>query len=213
VSLGPADKQDIEQSQKIIVAIMSKLKANDCINMNYNVDFQKLDKLLLYSDLCAFSLRDFESAITKNNYTNFEILKTDLARHNISQDAIMNIYVSLIFSQFLLLYAHLGNILVALLKGVNWHAKIITGTETLGNLVGVIKSITSIDLKESIVDTEFRNALGHGWYWVENNDIHYFTDGTLTSSISLRLGELYIKQRKLWHFVANWASIIDSGAY
>jgi hypothetical protein len=29
----------------------------------------------------------------------------------------------------------------------------------------------------------------------------------------LSLGELYIKQRKLWHFVTNWSMIVDSGAY
>jgi hypothetical protein len=126
----------------------------------------------------------------------------------------MSIYGILIFNQFLLMCSYLGNVLVAVLKGVKFGKKIVKGTELLGPLIETIERITSIELRKAVGDVvlneKFRNALGHGWYWVENDRIHYYTDGTLTTEKSMTLYELFLHQRKLWHFAAAWGLVLYS---
>jgi hypothetical protein len=65
------DKEDIINSDKLVTRIMCTLKAENNLNPNYRSDFGKLDQLLLYSDLCAKSLWQLDSAISKDNYSNF----------------------------------------------------------------------------------------------------------------------------------------------
>jgi hypothetical protein len=205
--LGPADRDSIRKSKETIAKIMQILKKQNKINSDYKADFSKLERLINYSDICAVSLSHFEASIER---ANFNDLKNDIGKYGITERDMMSIYVSLILNQFLLMYAYLGNVLVSLLKGTKIGSQRIRGIETLGTLLAAIETVTAVKLKGTVIDEKFRNALGHGWYWVQNDQIHYYTDGTLKNELTLSIAELFIKQRKLWHFVATWGLIIYS---
>src|SRR5437773_12279700 len=125
MQLGPADKESIRHSRETIMTIMQTLKNENKINSNYKADFHKLDKFIDYSDICAVSLSHFDAVIS---LTAFDKMKNDLARYGITEPDIMSIYASLIFNQFLLMYAYLGNVIVSILKGVRIDDVPIRGT-------------------------------------------------------------------------------------
>ena len=204
--LGPADREVIRESRTLIFNIMSRLSESKKLNPNYKQDLKKVFALTEYPDKCAPALAHLDAAITSPSSSQF---LEAMAKHGISTNETLTIYSVMLLNQYFSFYAYLGNILVALLKDVEINEKKVKGTESLGVLLDHIKTITTFDLKETYVNDKFRNALGHGWYWVKNEEIHYYTNGKLQETITISLADLLINQIKLWHFVANWSSVVD----
>lgn len=101
----------------------------------------------------------------------------------------------------LLNYSNIENMLLTILKGAKYGNKTneqIDGSETLENLIRKIEKIYAKEsLPMEILDTKFRNAIAHGWYFISSDSVIYFEDALLQEKKILSVAELLRKHIRL----------------
>ncbi|HUL51643.1 MAG TPA: hypothetical protein VLT10_00045, partial [Verrucomicrobiae bacterium] len=87
------------------------------------------------------------------------------------------------------------------LKGARYGTKkddVINGSETLTQLLNKIEKIYPRNsLPYDVIDTKFRNALAHGWYYVSNDQMIYFEDAMLKKKKILSVDQLLKKHIRI----------------
>jgi hypothetical protein len=213
MQLGIKDNVEIQRYRYRIIRLLVELKSKGKINPNYKEDMKNVETILLYVDKSVKGFNTLDSILY-----DFDSFKKDVRKYHITESIFMSIYGDLLLYYFLNLYSLLENALVALLLGVSYQNKNkelkIKGTETLGQLIDIIRLFYPQHGLDPIIDVNFRNALAHRWYYFKNNQLVYFTNGSLKVSHTMELVDLLRKFRLLNLFVialdqalfAEWTS-------
>lgn len=198
--LRNADKRDYDAYFLMLFRLFNKLKKQRKLNPNYKTTRKETEEIIHYFDWCRDSLNAIDY-ILNGKMGVFDNFKKDVKKYGITEKKFIGIYSSLLMYGFLLMYANIENMMLVMLKGAKYglnKSQIIRGTEPLGPLLDKIdKLVPKNNLPKDILDVKFRNALAHGWYKIVNNKFTYFEDSSLTKPITLELGELFLKHRKL----------------
>ncbi|AIF84160.1 hypothetical protein NTE_02105 [Candidatus Nitrososphaera evergladensis SR1] len=201
VSLGAADKREIAHCNRVIIRTFVELKAKGKINPTYAEELGRIEIFLRYAKVCAIGMNAIDRVIDPDNVQRFQEFKNDISQYGITAENFMNVHTSLLLYNFLQFYSQAENIMIALLKGATYgknNNQTVTGKEELGRLINdVIGSVYKNNGLSEFVDTKFRNALAHGWCFVNDDRLHYYTDGTLKNLQSLSIYELLLKFRKM----------------
>lgn len=72
----------------------------------------------------------------------------------------------------------------------------LNGKEPLGKILTKLKQKKVENRLVECLDLDLRNAIGHGWYWVDKNKFYYTVDPTLLRAKSLSIVEFLMKVRE-----------------
>lgn len=129
-----------------------------------------------------------ENLITSENLTKFnEAIK----QFGFTEQDIMNAYGAMLVQEILDANELFKKYLLVVLDKTSLS---LTGKEPLGSLLHKLEKNGIKHGFDECIDKELRNAIGHGWYWFENNIFYYVVDPDLKKTKNLTLGELFIKK-------------------
>lgn len=212
MALGRVAKLEAQRSRRAAIDLLVNLKSKSKINPNYHDEIKKVRTFVNHLDYCVKGLQLIDSLIPNEKQRFYDFL-ADTKKYGFNEESLLSVYQSLLLHNFLLIYAQTENILLAMLKGAKYGQKnkeTITGKEDLGRLITIIGQIYPHQRLRDFIDTQFRNSLAHGFYYVKNDQLFYYRDGSLSQQERLELHELLIKFIKMKLFTV---ALIDAVTY
>ncbi len=199
MSLGWRGQKEFDDHLAFFDKMFRTLKKEGNLNPDY-ITFRKESEVLInYSDNCRAGFIMLNSVM--NNQEAFKNFLESTKGFGINERIFMTNFTSTLMYLILMNYSNIENLLLTILKGAkygNGKDECIDGSETLAILLGKIKKIYSKEpFPREILDTKFRNAIAHGWYYITYDTMIYFEDALLQKKKTLSVAELLRKQMRL----------------
>lgn len=189
--MGPKDKQLYKKYKKIIIALINDLNKKHLLKKPHGGDKDILRIMRRMND-SGEAINNLYHLIEPKIWPKFV---KDMKKYKLTEPNLLNIYITLTVHQMLDLYELLKKLILSILERKKHKSVRISGKETLGGILDKINVIMPGNKFDGCIDKKLRNALGHGWYWIENDKFYYKTTNGLI--LNLSFGEFYVKFRKL----------------
>jgi len=196
---GPRDNEVYENGKIITISFINKLYSKNCLRMKITLEEDALiEKITERLNSTNTTLAKLESTIDSEKFSKLNEFMTSL---DFLEKDIMNMYQSLFLVGILGTYEIFRKYLLTTLDRTGLK---IQGNEGLGTIMKKLKDKKINHSLTKYLDIDLRNALGHDWYWVKNNEFYYTTDPNLKRTKSLSLGELMVKKREVELFTRSF---------
>lgn len=199
MTLGWRGKKEFEDHFAFFDKMFRTLKKEGKINPDYTNFRNESELLIAYTDHCRESFQKLDNVI--RDVKQFQVFLKDVTNYGIDEKVFMMTYTSYLMYLILMSYANIENMLLTILKGARYGTKkddFVNGSETLAQLLNKIEKIYPKEqLPYEVIDTKFRNALAHGWYFINNEQIIYFEDAMLKKKKILTVAQLLRKHIRL----------------
>lgn len=189
--MGPKDKQLYKKYKKIIITLINDLNQKHLLKKPHSGDKDILRIIRRMND-SGEAINNLYHLIEPKIWPKFV---KDMKKYKLTEPNLLNIYITLTVHQMLDLYELLKKLILSILERKKHKSVRISGKETLGGILDKINVIMPGNKFDGCIDKKLRNALGHGWYWIENDKFYYKTTNGLI--LNLSFGEFYVKFRKL----------------
>jgi len=180
--LGDQGKKDYNKYFEMLHKFFFYLKKEQKLNPNFLSVKKETDKRIFYFDAVRKATEKLDWILFDQNRERFDQFLDDVKKYNLTKTDIMQIWGSLLINNILIFYSNIETLLLTVLKGAKYGNKQnekIIGDEPLGILLPKIfklnkNKVLNEDVIKNIIDIQFRNALAHGWYRIENHQLVYF---------------------------------------
>jgi hypothetical protein len=196
---GPRDNEVYENGKIITISFINELYSKNCLRMEITLEEDALiEKITERLNSTNTTLAKLESTIDSEKFSK---LNEFMASLDFLEKDIMNMYQSLFLVGILGTYEIFRKYLLTTLDRTVLK---IQGNEGLGTIMKKLKDKKINHNLTKYLDIDLRNALGHDWYWVKNNEFYYTIDPNLKRTKSLSLGELMVKKREIELFTRSF---------
>ena len=196
---GSKDLDIYENGKQITISFIHELYDKKCLKMNITVEEDILTELVTERrNSLNKTLAKYDGIIKEKNFSK---LKESVVNFGFNENDLMNMYQGLFFTNILGAYELFRKYLIATLERKPLKIK---GNEPLGTIMSKLKENHIEHHLEEYLEINLRNALGHDWYWIKNNEFYYIIDKNLERTKSLSLGELMIKKRQIELFTRSF---------
>ena len=219
--LSTEEKQKFADCHIHAKSLILELKKKNKINPNHASDMTNLHEILNYNNKLANSIIKFDW-IVRDEIKLREFLDFT-KKYELDKETIDDFWLNLIVLSILKYYWMLESSLIILLKGVKYGTKSrekIKERETLGDFRKTIFPALGLNghIDWQMIDTNFRNALAHGWYKKDNDHLVYYKNTKLEEPKILTKIELikksmgvYLQTITLVAEIGNWKDLNDLG--
>ena len=188
---GPRDNEVYENGKIITISFINELYSNNCLRMEITLEEDALiEKITERLNSTNTTLAKLESTIDSEKFSKLNEFMTSL---DFLEKDIMNMYQSLFLVGILGTYEIFRKYLLTTLDRTGLK---IQGNEGLGTIMKKLKDKKINHNLTKYLDIDLRNALGHDWYWVKNNEFYYTTDPNLKRTKSLSIQDHPARRRK-----------------
>ena len=202
MQLSPYDENLKKEYQAIFHKIFKNLKDGGKLNPDRKAVIEKTHEMIRYFDFCRIAVEVCQHIGNANNGRLYEEFKKDVKKYGIGEREFKGIYSSVLMYNFLVMFSNVENMLLDMIKGVDYErngkTETVTDRATLGTIVAAIKyQCPDCNLPEDVVDVKFRNALAHTWYKIEDEKLLYYENSSLTEPIEMDMAQLHLRFNKL----------------
>ncbi len=200
--------------------LCDELKSQNMLNHNHVKDMKNFNAIIKSANQSFVHINDFDK-ISRSLEDREKFLKKN---SGFSSDMIDEIWFDLFINATLRWYWVIEISLITLLKNVQYGKGtkgIVKGKETLGQLKDILKNLgVENRIEWNLLDTTFRNALAHGWYYRKKQTFVYFKNSELKKGkgIPLNRSKFMLKCRNLHLYgliiiavVGDWKNLQDEG--
>lgn len=191
MSLEGKDLEVYEQSKQITIDYIDELNRKNFLKKYVTSEEDVLiEKVLERVNMEGISIAKLERLLDQNK---IQSLFNDVLKYEIKEIDVLNYYMALLTHQLLDIFELFKKyLLVTILKEQLGLSK----NPTLGHILNQLENKGVKHRFYEIIDKDLRNALGHSWYWWQNNKFYYTVDPELKRTKELSLGELFVIVRK-----------------
>jgi len=213
------DKEDYDEFFKMLHGFFHNIKKEGKINPNFEKTKEEINKRIFYFDEIRKVTDKLDWILFDRKGERINEFLTDVKKHDFSKNHFMQIYSTFLIFNMLIFYSNAEGLFLTMLKGAKYgnnKEDQISGTEPLGKLLlKIFKLDTKHKLNEEIIrnilDHKIRNALAHGWFRIEKNQLVYFEESLESVPIIMDEVELLGRIIHLKHFGMALSHIVLSG--
>lgn len=199
MSLGWRGKKEFDDHFAFFDKMFRTLKKQGKLNSDYINLRNQSEILIKYSDNCRAGFHKLDS-VTRDADTFQKFLKAT-KEFGFDESIFMTNYTSILMYLILMNYANIESMLLIILKGArygNGKNEFVDGSETLTYLFKKIEKLyPNEQFPYDVIDTKFRNAIAHGWYFITHDGMVYFEDALMKKKKVLSVEHLLRKQIRL----------------
>ena len=189
--MGTKDKELYAKAKTTSLSFIDQLKEQNFLKTHITIEEDSLIRSVLDRvNAEGISVAKLERLITSNKLDEF---LNSINPFGINGQDIMNYYSGLLIHQILDVFELFKKYLMTVLDKKQLS---LSGKEALGYLLNILDRRGINHGFDEFIDKDLRNALGHSWYWFQNNIFYYVADPDLKKTKSLTLAELFIKMRE-----------------
>ncbi len=189
--LGRKEREYVEQYKTLFFKLLNDLYKQDMLRLKFKEDDRRSIKII--ETLMRFSeaFNNYDGAYMGDSGEEYIRMSE---KFGLSEDNLTHLWwlhLIIIMIGQVELFKTLFLIYLQKTKGIK-------GDETLTELLTKLRRITPkyVDRLECNINKELRNALVHGNYWLEGDNIHYAKDSTLKNPKTVSLPEFWIEVRR-----------------
>ena len=190
--------------KKISINFVDQMHNKNFLRSEFDNRDDIFEKVMKRLNITGQSFGKLFEIITSKNYSDF---KNTMNNFQLIETDIMIIFTSLFAHLLLEEYEFLKNSILFLIKKETYDVtndgkkKKIDGSESLGLLLSKLQEITHNDDIKNNLNLELRNAIGHGKWYIENQQFCYEGKSPEKEIKKLSMGQLFVLQMELKEFV------------